>query len=117
MFFIKLDNFFIKFNIIHSSNKETRSLKMNAIAAKKIENSVLIRRWSYELKTLGNKIRDCEYCLNFWGDSDELSELSGVRKNHEKLLYKRWRLEKKIAIKKAKIVYGDDWCKHTDEFY
>ena len=93
---------------------------MNAIAAKKIENSALIRRWSYEVKKLTNKIRDCENCLNFWEDSDELSEFFGisrVRKNHEKLLYKRWCLEKKIAIKKAKIVYGrDDYYNHIDEF-
>lgn len=93
---------------------------MNATTFRKIENNSLIRRWSYELKKLGNKIRDCENCLNFWEDSDELSsdELSRVRKNHEKLLYKRWRLEKKIAIKKAKIVYGrDDYQNHIDEFF
>lgn len=81
---------------------------MNAIAVKKIENSALIRRWSYALETLKIEISHYEDRESDWG------VFSKIR---EKLIYKIGRLEMKIAIKKAKIVYGrDNYYNHIDEF-
>ena len=82
---------------------------MNAIAAKKIEKSALIRRWSYELETLKIEISHYEDRESEW---DVFSEI------RTKLIEKIGRLEAKIAIKKAKIVYGrDNYFDHVEEFY
>lgn len=72
---------------------------MNATTFRKIENNSLIRRWNWSIENIKAEINAYPYLDNF------------------KLYEKLGRLEMKVAIKKAKIVYGrDDYHNHIDEF-